>query len=177
MIVGVSPQELQAYLDAEAPRDIEGKELWVIAPKRAEELARKAANLTPERIRAKRLWAPENAAVARRNPLAWRLALAMPVRCKSLCPEPVTLAELMGFIAIPGARQTAERTLRKHGIVLTCFDKHEPRFHIYVDEGSALVAWVSANGLDWAQFGAQVGGCICETFDIIALSELAQEAT
>ena len=168
---------MKSHLDAEAERDLAGKELWVIGPGRAEELARKAAARTPARARAKRLWAPANAAVARRNPLAWKLALAMPVRCKPLCPEPLTLAELMGFMSIPGARQAAERGLRKNGVVLTSFDEHEPRFHVYADENSPLTNWVNANGLDWEQFGTQVGGCIAETFDIVPLDILETVAT
>lgn len=167
---------MKAHLDAEARRDIEGKELWVMAPERAEELARVAAAAAPVRKRARRLWAPENSAVARRNPLAWRLALSMPVKCKALCPESVTLAELMGFIRVAGARHAAEAALRRHGVVLTRFDEQEPRFHLYLDEDSLLTNWIRANGLDWQQFGAQVGDCIAETFDIIELKDLEKLA-
>jgi hypothetical protein len=167
---------MQRHLDAEAVRDIAGKELWVIEPQRAEELARLAASLTPAKVRAKRLWTPENSAIARRNPHAWRLALALPVKCKTLCQEPVTLAELMGFIVNPSTRHSAERVLRKHGVVLTCFDEKEPRFHVHVDEDSDLTNWMRANGLGWEQFGAHVGGCVCETFDIVSLNELPEVA-
>lgn len=160
---------MKRYLDGICKRHKAGKELWCTTPEKAAAMARKAAVETPLPALARRPWASTHMGVARRNTKAWSLALSLQVSCKALSPEPLSLAEIMGFIAQPAARNVAEKTLARNGILLTSFDEQEPRFRVYADSNSALTRWVNAHRLDWKQFGTQSGGSIREIFDIAAI--------